>query len=92
VPEILKEGVPFLGIMTELIAEDTKGPGGVSEPTGDFIGGVAVDEESPQSLVLPMEGFFGRQEEARIIGRCYLITMSDRHVNIMLKSQPHVNS
>jgi len=64
--EVLKEGVPFFGIMPKLVAEDAKGTRGVAETTGDLMGGLAIDEKGTQGFVLPVEGFFGNQEEARV--------------------------
>ena len=51
--------------MPKLVAEDAKGTRGVAEMTGDFMGGLALDEKGTQGFVLPVEGFFGDQEEAR---------------------------
>ena len=64
--DMLKEGVPFFGIMPKLVAEDAKGARGVAEPTGDLMGGLAIDEKGTQGFVLPVEGLFGDQEEARL--------------------------
>jgi hypothetical protein len=64
--DVLKEGVPFFGIMPKLVAEDAKGTRGVAEAAGDLMGGLALDEKGTQGLVLPVEGLFGGQEEARV--------------------------
>jgi hypothetical protein len=64
--DVRKEGVPFFGIMPKLVAEDAKGSWGVAETTGDILGGLAFDEKGTQGFVLPVEGFFGCQEEAHI--------------------------
>jgi hypothetical protein len=89
--DVLKEGVPFSGNMPKLVAEDTKGTWGVAETTGDFLGGVALDEKGTQGFVLPVEGLFGGQEEACFGRRRYPIAMSDSHTNILLHSLRDVN-
>ena len=45
--------------MPKLVAEDAKGTRGVAEMTGDFMGGLALDEKGTQGFVLPVEGLFG---------------------------------
>jgi hypothetical protein len=77
--------------MPKLVAEDAKGARGVAETAGDLMGGLAIDEKGPQGFVLPVEGLFGGQEEARVGRRCYLIAMSDSHISIMLQSLRNVN-
>jgi hypothetical protein len=89
--DVLKEGVPFFGIMPKLVAEDAKGIRGVAETTGDFMGGLALDEKGTQGFVLPVEGLFGAQEEACVGRWCYPIAMSDSHTYILLQSLRDVN-
>jgi hypothetical protein len=57
--DILKEAIPFFGIVPELVAKDAKATRGVSESPGDFMRRLTVQEKSPQRLILPMEGLFG---------------------------------
>ena len=78
--DMLKEGGPFFGNMPKLVAEDAKGTRGVAETTGDFMGGLALDEKGTQGFVLPVEGLFGGQEEACVGRWCYPIAMSDSHI------------
>jgi hypothetical protein len=89
--DVLKEGVPFFGIMPKLVTEDAEGARGVTETTGDIMRGLAIDEKGTQSFVLPVEGFFGDQEEARVGRCCYLIYMIYSHLAIMLQSIRPVN-
>ena len=65
--------------MPKLVAEDAKGARRVPETTGDLMGGLAIDEKGTQRFVLPVEGPFGDQKEARLRSYCYLIAMSDSH-------------
>jgi hypothetical protein len=64
--DVLKKGAPFFGIMPKLVAEDAERARGVAEATGDLMGGLAIDEKGTQGFVLPVEGFFGDQEEAGV--------------------------
>jgi hypothetical protein len=88
---VLKEGVSFFGTMPKLVAEDAKRARRVPETTGDLMGGLAIDEKGTQRFVLPVEGLFRDQKEARLRGYCYLITMSDSHILILLPSLRNVN-
>ena len=74
--------------MSKLVTQDTKGPWGVTESTGDLMGAVAVDKEGTQGLVLPVQGLFRCQEELRLTGLRYPIAMIDRH-DIMLPPLLH---
>jgi hypothetical protein len=58
-----EERLAFVGIMTELMAEDAKGAGGVLEALRDFGGGKLLDEESAERLVLSLASGFGGREE-----------------------------
>ena len=62
--DMLKERVPFFGIMPKLVAKDAKGTRRIAETTGDLMGGLAIDEKGTQGFVLSVEGLFGDQEEA----------------------------
>jgi hypothetical protein len=64
--EVLKEGAPFFGIMPKLVAQDAKGTRGVTETPGDLVRGRTIHEKGTQRFVLPVEGLFGDQEEARL--------------------------
>jgi hypothetical protein len=88
VSDILEKGASLSLVMPKLVAKNPKGTRSVTEPAGDFTRLAAADKEGPKRFVLPMERFFGGKEEAGFIGLRYSITMSDRHVNIMLQIIP----
>ena len=55
------------GLLTpELVAQDPKGPGGITKTAGDLCRGEAFDEIGAQGLVLTMEGVDGLEEEASL--------------------------
>src|ERR1019366_2902985 len=58
-----EECLAFVGIMAELMAEDAKGTGRVSEALRDFGGGKLLDEESGGRLVLALARRLGGSEE-----------------------------
>ena len=58
-----EEHGPLGGIVSELMAEDAKGPGCVAEAVRDLVGGQLLDEVGAEGLVLPLLGRFGGQEE-----------------------------
>ena len=63
---MLEEGRAFGGIVTELVAEDTKGTRGVGEAAGDLGRGAFLDEVGAEGLVLAVERIFRGDEEARL--------------------------
>jgi hypothetical protein len=67
----LEEGSTFVGLMTELMAKNAKGPGGVAKAAGDIVGGQALNEEGAEGFILPVEGLFGFQEETGFRGLRY---------------------
>jgi len=64
--DLLKERIPLFRIVPELVAEDAKTAWCVSEPASDLMRGLALKEEGSERFVLPMDGFFGFGEEARL--------------------------
>ena len=79
------------GVADKRMTKDAEGAGGVAETSGDVVRGAAVNEEGTQSFVLPVQGFFGGQKEARLTGLCYPISRTVRHTSIMLHQHPNVN-
>ena len=53
---LTEEGGTFVGVVTELMAEDAKGTDGVAEAASDVGGGFLVNEEGTQGFVLALEG------------------------------------
>jgi hypothetical protein len=47
-------GNTFVGVVPKLMAEDTKGALRVTETASHIDGGLFLDEESPESLVLTL--------------------------------------
>ena len=62
----LEKGSAFGGIVTELVAEDTKSTWGVGEPAGNLDRGTFLDEVSAQGLILAVEWIFRGEEEASL--------------------------
>jgi len=60
---VLEESGAFLGVVTELVAEDAQGVGGITEVGCDLRAGPFVHEEGAQGFVLAVEGGFGSEEE-----------------------------
>jgi hypothetical protein len=52
-----------LGVLPQLVTEDAETTGGVAEPLGRLDGREALDEKSPQRLVLAVEGVMGYQKD-----------------------------
>jgi len=44
------------GVTAEVVAQDVQGAQGIAEGAGDFLGGAALNQESPQSVVLALLG------------------------------------
>jgi len=77
--------------MAELVTQDTKGPRRIAKAAGDFGGGLLLDEESAEGLILALEGEL-RGEEKLLVGLCrYLIARTGRHKMIMLQKHCIVN-
>jgi len=77
--------------MAELMAEDPKSAAGIAEAAGDIGGGLSVDEEGTQGLVLTLHRELGREEE-RLVGReNYLIWSTSLHINMMLQKHYEIN-
>jgi hypothetical protein len=66
---LTKEGGTFVGAVTELMAQDTKGTDGGAETASDGGGGFLVNEEGTQGFVLTLEGEL-RVEEKVGVGWC----------------------
>jgi hypothetical protein len=64
----LEEARAFRGIVPELVAEDPEGPGGVAEAVRDDVGGSALDEETAQGFILPVEGGVRGEKESGVAG------------------------
>jgi len=64
-----------IGIVPEAMTEDMKRAEGVTEVTGDVLGGPAVDEEGPESFIHAVFRVFGFEEESSL----YLYWLSYRH-------------
>ena len=66
---LAEEGSALFGVVAELVTEDTKSARGIAETAGDLGGGLLVDEESAQGLVLALQGKLGGEEEL-LVGWC----------------------
>ena len=66
------------GILAEVMDQDTKAAGGITEAAGDFGTGEAVHEESAEGLVLAVGGVGGLEEEAGEEGRAVAETAGQR--------------
>jgi len=65
---VLEERGAFLGVVTELVAEDAQGVGGITEAAGDLRAGQLLHEEGAEGLVLAVEWRFGTEEELGLLG------------------------
>ena len=88
---LLRKGMALFRMVSELVAKDPKTARRVAEPPGDLGGRVAFKEKGPQRFILPMERLLGCRKEARPCRPCYLITMSDDHIYILLHPKGNVN-
>jgi hypothetical protein len=59
----LKEAELLVGVLAELVAEDTKRAGRVAEAARDLLGRAAFEEVGAEGLVLSVQGVFGGEEE-----------------------------
>jgi hypothetical protein len=60
---VLEESGAFLGVVTELVAEDAHGVGGITEAASDLRPRHFLHEEGAEGLVLAVEWRFGGEEE-----------------------------
>jgi hypothetical protein len=91
-PRLAEEGGALGGVVTELMAKDAKGTGGIAELLSDLSGGRLRGEEGPQGLVLALEGLLRREEKTGGFGSCYPIASTYIHESILLKKQIGVNT
>ena len=66
---LAEEGIAFLGIVTELMAEDAEGAGGIAKAAGDVDGGLLIDEVGAEGFILALQRELGGQEEA-LVAQC----------------------
>jgi len=88
---LAEEGSALLGIVAELMAKDAEGAWGVTKTAGDVAGGLVVDEEGAESLVLALNGELWGQEEFIIRLGDYLIYSTGLHTMIVLQKHATVN-
>jgi hypothetical protein len=86
-----EEGSAFLGIVPELIAEHAEGAWRVPEAASDVAGGLVIDEEGTEGLVLALQGELRGEEEVLVSRRRYLIRSAGLHKQIMLPKHEAVN-
>jgi len=79
-----EEGGAFVGVVAELMAEDTKSALGVAETASDLDRGLLFDEEGAEGFVLALQGKCGRKEEMPICRSRYLIGSAGMHNQMML--------
>jgi hypothetical protein len=80
-----------MGVVAELMTKDAEGARGIAEALGHIRGGLLLDEEGAESLVLALEGEFGGEEKTLVGMCCYLITSTGGHNIIMLQEHPVIN-
>ena len=68
--ERLEESGALAGIMAKLVTEDPEGAGRVAKAARHDVGGLALDEESAQGLILPLARRIGGEKEASGPRRC----------------------
>lgn len=81
---LAKEGGAFVGVVTELVAEDAKSTHGIAETAGDVAGGFFINDEGAESFILTLHGELGGEEEVLIGGSNYLIHSTGPHNQMML--------
>jgi len=59
----LAEERAFVGVVAELMAQDTERAGGITELGGDLMGGKLFDEIGAESFVLAVKMVLGGEEE-----------------------------
>jgi hypothetical protein len=88
---LAEERGAFVGVVAELMTKDPKGTGGIAETSGYVAGGLFIDEEGAERLVLALHGELWGKEEL-LVGRChYLIHSTGLHIQIVLSKHSAVN-
>jgi hypothetical protein len=81
---LAEEGGALVGVVTKLMAEDSKSALGVAETASYIDGGLVFDEEGAEGFILALQGKFGRKEEMAVWGSRYPIDSAGRHISMML--------
>ena len=87
---LAEKGSALLGIVSEQMAKDAEGAWGVTKTARDVAGGLVVDEERAESLILALHRELGGQEEFLIGLGDYLIYSTGLHTTIVLHKQGRV--
>ena len=69
-PDPLEESEALRRVVSELVTEDPKGPGGIIKADRHLVGRQPPHEETAQGFVLTLQRRFGREEELSLGGFC----------------------
>lgn len=79
-----EERCAFMGIVSELVAEDAEGGRRIAKTACDVARRLILDEEGAESFVLTLQGELGGEKEFLIGGSDYVIHITGRHSSMML--------
>jgi hypothetical protein len=88
---LAKERGAFVGVVAEVMTKDPKGARRIAETSGNVAGGLFIDDEGAERLVLALHGELWGKEEP-LVGRYhYLIHSTGLHIQIVLSKHSAVN-